>query len=63
MDILEKLDSVHKLADFVASILLRDPHARQVVPEPLDIKTRLVNVCRFLSMETEPNTQGPQGHP
>ncbi|MBT4902456.1 MAG: hypothetical protein HOH62_01860 [Verrucomicrobia bacterium] len=48
MDILEKLDSVHKLADFVASILLRDPHARQVVPEPLDIKTRLVNVCCFL---------------
>ena len=48
MDILEKLDSAHKLADFVASILLRDPHARQVVPEPLDIKTRLVNVCCFL---------------
>jgi len=63
MDILEKLDSAHKLADFVASTLLRDPHARQVVLESLDIKTRLVNVCRFLSMETEPNTQGPQGHP
>jgi hypothetical protein len=63
MDILEKLDSAHKLADFVASTLLRDPHARQVVFESLDIKTRLVNVCRFLSMEIEPNTQGPQGHP
>ncbi len=50
MDILEKLDSAHKLADFVASTLLRDPHARQVVvvPESLDIKTRLVNVCCFL---------------
>lgn len=63
MDILEKLDSAHKLADFVASTLLRDPHARQVVLESLDIKTRLVNVCRFLSMEIEPNTPGPQGHP
>ena len=63
MDILEKLDSAHKLADFVASTLLRDLHARQVVLESLDIKTRLVNVCRFLSMEIEPNTPGPQGHP
>ena len=48
MDILEKLDSAHKLADFVASTLLRDTHARQVVHESLDIKTRLVNVCCFL---------------
>ena len=62
MDILEKLDSAHKLADFVASTLLRDPHARQVVLESLDIKTRLVNVCRFLSMEIERNNMGPEGY-
>jgi hypothetical protein len=33
-----------------------------VVLESIDIKTRLVNVCRFLSMEIEPNTPGPQSN-
>ena len=63
MDILEKLDSAHKLADLVASTLLRNPLERQVVLESLDIETRQVNVSRFLSMEIERNTPGPQGSP
>ena len=63
MDIFEKLDSAHKLADLVASTLLRNPLERQVVLESLDIETRQVNVSRFLSMEIERNTPGPQGSP
>lgn len=62
MDILKKLDSAHKLADFVGSTLLRNPLERQVVLESLDIKTRLVNVSHFLSKEIERNTPGPQSN-
>ena len=62
MDILKKLDSAHRLADFVASTLLRNPLERQVVLESLDIKTRLVNVSHFLSMEIERNNMGPEGY-
>jgi len=62
MDILKKLDTAHRLADFVASTLLRNPLERQVVLESLDIKTRLVNVSHFLSMEIERNNMGPEGY-
>ena len=62
MDILKKLDSAHRLADFVASTLLRNPLERQVVLESLDIKSRLVNVSHFLSMEIERNNMGPEGY-
>jgi len=62
MDILKKLDSAHRLADFVATTLLRNPLERQVVLESLDIKTRLVNVSHFLSMEIERNNMGPEGY-
>ena len=62
MDILKKLDTAHRLADFVASTLLRNALERQVVLESLDIKTRLVNVSHFLSMEIERNNMGPEGY-
>ncbi len=45
-----------------ASKLLRNPLERQVVLASLDIKTRLVNVSRFLSMEIERNNMGPDGY-
>ena len=44
------------------SNLLRNPLERQVVLESLDIKTRLVNVSHFLSMEIERNNMGPEGY-
>jgi hypothetical protein len=44
------------------SNLLRNPLERQVVLESLDIKTRLVNVLHFLSMEIERNNMGPEGY-
>ena len=44
------------------SNLLRNPLERQVVLELLDIKSRLVNVSRFLSMEIECNNMGPEGY-
>ena len=53
MDILVKLDSASKLADFVASTLLSNPLQRQIVLESLHLKTRLENVSNFLSLEIE----------
>ena len=53
MDILLKLDSASRLADFVASTLLSNPLQRQIVLESLDLKTRLENVSNFLSIEIE----------
>ena len=53
MDILLKLDSVSRLADFVASTLLSNPLHRQIVLESLDLKTRLENISNFLSVEIE----------
>ena len=44
------------------SNLLRNPLERQVVLESLDIKSRLVNVSHFLSMEIERNNMGPEGY-
>ena len=44
------------------SNLLRTPLERQVVLEALDIKSRLVNVSGFLSMEIEGNNMGPEGY-
>ena len=44
------------------SNLLRNPLERQVVLDSLDIKTRLVNVSHFLSMEIERNNMGPEGY-
>ncbi len=44
------------------SNLLRNPLERQVVLESLDIKSRLVNVSHFLSMEFERNNMGPEGY-
>ena len=44
------------------SNLLRNPLERQVVLESLDIKSRLVNVSGFLSMEIEGNNMGPEGY-
>ena len=53
MDILLKLDSVSRLADFVASTLLSNPLHRQIVLESLGLKTRLENVSNFLSIKIE----------
>ena len=53
MDILLKLDSASRFADFVASTLLSNPLQRQIVLESLDLKTRLENVSNFLSIEIE----------
>jgi ATP-dependent Lon protease len=44
------------------SNLLRNALERQVVLESLDIKSRLVNVSHFLSMEIERNNMGPEGY-
>lgn len=53
IDSLLKLDSVSRLADFVASTLLSNPSHRQIVLESLDLKTRLENLSSFLSIEIE----------
>ena len=44
------------------SNLLRNPLERQVVLESLDIKSNLVSVSHFLSMEIERNNMGPEGY-
>ena len=53
IDSLLKLDSVSRLADFVASTLLSNPSHRQIVLESLDLKTRLENLSSFLSIKIE----------
>jgi len=44
------------------SNLLRNPLERQVVLESLDIKSYLVSVSHFLSMEIERNNMGPESY-